>query len=93
MKFCEKILSRNFDLSESWLTKGMGQNNIFILKKSKSVMRLEPWTSSLSSQRYNKKSIFRILIPSIIKWNWLLCDSVVLFIEKFFITIFRQFRT
>jgi hypothetical protein len=29
----KKILSRNFDLSESWLTKGMGQNNIFILKK------------------------------------------------------------
>jgi hypothetical protein len=29
MKFCEKILSRNFDLSESWLPKGMGQNNIF----------------------------------------------------------------
>jgi hypothetical protein len=32
-------------LSESWLTKGMGQNNIFILKKSKSIMRLEPWPS------------------------------------------------
>ncbi len=29
----KKILSQNFDFTESWLTKGMGQNNIFILKK------------------------------------------------------------
>jgi hypothetical protein len=76
-KFCvfslkfsgKKILSWNFDLSESLLTKGMGQNNIFIQKKSKSIMRFEPWPSSLSSQRYNQNSIFRILIRSIIKVN------------------------
>jgi hypothetical protein len=46
----------------------MGQNNIFNLKKSKSIMRLEslePWPSSLSCQRYNQKSIFRLLIRSI----------------------------
>ncbi len=32
-------------------------------------MRLEPWPSSLSCQRYNQKSIFRLLIRSIIKVN------------------------
>ncbi len=70
LKFSEKkILSWNFDLTESWLTKGMGQNNIFIQKKSKSITRLEPWPSSLSSQHYNQKSFFRLLIRSIIKVN------------------------
>jgi hypothetical protein len=32
-------------------------------------MRLEPWPSSLSCQRCNQKSIFRLLIRSIIKVN------------------------
>jgi hypothetical protein len=47
-------------------------------------MILEPWPSSLSCQRYKQKSIFLILIPSIIKWNWLMCDSVVFFYWKTF---------
>ena len=72
----------------------MGQNNIFILKKSKSIMRHEPWPSSLSCQRYNQKSIFRLLIRSIIK-----CDQMKVivvrqcrvFYWKIFIAIFSQF--
>jgi hypothetical protein len=45
MKFCKKkILSRNFDFSESWLTKGMGQNNISIQKK---YFYNETWTTAL----------------------------------------------
>jgi hypothetical protein len=67
--FLEKKFYREILMSESWLTKGMGQNNIFILKASKSIMRLEPWPSSLSCQRHNQKSIFRLLIRSIIKVN------------------------
>jgi hypothetical protein len=41
----------------------------FYSKKSKSIMRLEPWPSSLSYQRYNQQSIFRLLFRSIIKVN------------------------
>jgi len=37
--------------------------------KIKSLMRLEPWPSSLSCQRYNQKSIYCLLIRSIIKVN------------------------
>jgi hypothetical protein len=51
------------------VNKGDGSKKYFYSKKSKSIMRLEPWPSSLSSQRYNQKSIFRILIRSIIKVN------------------------
>ena len=57
-------------------------------------MRHEPWPSSLSCQRYNQKSIFRLLIRSIIK-----CDQMKVivvrqcrvFYWKIFIAIFRQF--
>ena len=53
------------------VNKGDGSKIYFYSKKSKSIMRLEPWPSSLSSQRYNQKSIFRLLnlIRSIIKVN------------------------
>jgi hypothetical protein len=84
--FLEKILSRYFVLSESWLTKGMVQNNIFILKKSKSIIRLEPCRSSLSCQRHNQKSIFRLLNRSIIKVNKII---LVLAAPHIFCVIFK----
>ncbi len=51
------------------VNKGHGSKQYFYSKKIKSLMRLEPWPSSLSCQRYNLKSIFRLLIRSIIKVN------------------------
>jgi hypothetical protein len=51
------------------VNKGHGSKQYFYSKKSKSIMRLEPWPSSLSCQRYNQQSFFCLLIWSIIKRN------------------------
>jgi hypothetical protein len=51
------------------VNKGHGSEQYFYAKKSKSILRLEPWPFSLSCQRFNQKSIFRLLIRFIIKVN------------------------
>jgi hypothetical protein len=84
MKFVKKNSIAKFWFVSGMVNKGHGSKQYFYSKKSKSLMRLELWPSSLWFLRYNQKSIFLILIPSIIKWNWLLCDSVVFFYWKTF---------